>query len=129
MGKTADQLEKEQRGEPLFDSNTASLIPSSDIPEAPKPMIELSQNFEPNIITPEPSPTTDNLSSEQSEPLYQKATQDPVEEPIIEPLKDVDVPEETVEESKVQEIDSEEPTPKGSLFERFLKTNPSKQIF
>tara|TARA_B100002019_G_scaffold49696_1_gene42306 strand:+ start:4422 stop:5447 length:1026 start_codon:yes stop_codon:yes gene_type:complete len=121
VGKTADQLEKEQRGEPLFDSNTASLIPSNDIPKAPKPMIELSKNFEPKILTPETSPTSENLSPEQSEPLYQKATQDPVEEPIIEPQKDIVVPEETVEESKVNEIDPEEPAPKGSLFERFFK--------
>ena len=47
VGKTADQLEKEQRGEPLFDSDTASLIPADDILEAPKPMIELSKNFDP----------------------------------------------------------------------------------
>ena len=135
VGKTSNQLEKEQRGEPLFDSGTASLVPTNDLPEAPKPMIELSQNFEPS-----PPPTEQGnglLYDAPDEPLYQPATQAPKEEEILEPV--ITTPEvvETPLESAPTEESGQEPNqpvekteelengaPKGSLFERFFNNKP-----
>ena len=129
VGKTADQLEKEQRGEPLFDSDTASLIPADEILEAPKPMIELSKNFEPSIVSPEALPAPDDIKTEQVEPLYQQATKEPAEESVIKPQSETVLPAEIVEEPKAQDNDPEETALKGSLFKRFFqKTKPNKLI-
>ena len=133
VGKTADQLEKEQRGEPLFDSDTTSLIPAKDIPGAPKPMIELSRNFEPNI--PSVSPINDiGIQSPQIEqPLYQPATEKPksvqnLETPIesADPQSETANPETEPGETSEPignpvENNSEDAAPKGTLFERFFK--------
>lgn len=137
VGKTADQLDKEQKGEPLFDSATASLVPSNDIPKSPKPMIELSNNFlaAPNIK--DDSPSQEVLSEQTDEPLYQPATQEIgqpkgneslieiIEEPqISEPVVTEEVTPDAVETTEpIEVIDpvEEEKAPQRSLFERFFK--------
>ena len=131
IGKTADQLEKEQRGEPLFDSDTASLVPDNVIPDAPKPMIELSNNFQPAPLVIDDSPEE---ISPVAESLYQPATQSPddafLEEPIISSQPEIIVEEAPVQSNSIEneqpQADNEETpeqpdTPKRSLFERFFK--------
>ncbi len=133
VGKTADQLEKEQRGEPLFGSDTASLVPANDLPESPKPMVELSKNFEPSELSTDSS-TLDPVDPEQSnESLYQPATLSPKVEIEIQPSENKQkvenlVPPVPVEAPKdpapvvPQTIEeSETETPKRSLFERYFK--------
>ena len=126
VGKTAEQLEKEERGEPLFNSESASLVPSSDVPEPPKPMIELSQNFTPPPLAPD-----SNAQNEQSaEPLYQPATKSPDEEIPVEKKEQEDISTdkevtEIIEETEVPVLKNqqnlENEAPKGTLFERFFK--------
>lgn len=130
VGKTSDQLEKEQKGEPLFDSDTASLVPSKDIPEAPKPMIELSKNFQVSPSLPQNPPTQKVSPIVEDEPLYQPATE-AIEYSLPETLDSTqeEVPE--VEKSatndfeqtsnEIQDVKLEEEIPKRSLFERFFK--------
>ena len=131
IGKTADQLEKEQRGEPLFDSDTASLVPDNVIPDAPKPMIELSNNFQPAPLVIDDSPEE---ISPVEESLYQPATQSPddasLEETIISSEPEIIVEEAPVQSNSIEneqpQADKEDPpvqpdTPKRSLFERFFK--------
>jgi hypothetical protein len=133
VGKTADQLELEERGQPLFENETASLIPANDIPAAPKSMIELNQNFEPSPSKPESPQPTESKSNLKGESLYQPATLSPtkiVEEPvIIQKVEDQLIPEQepanptesSDEISPSQEKQSGDTTPKRSLFERFFK--------
>ena len=136
MGKTADQLEKEQKGEPLFDSDSATLVPTNDIPEAPKPMIELSKNFQPAPPSLPQEKIREQKTSNKEETLYQPATQAPeLVQPITESPSE-EIVDQIIEEPEVlesSEIKSEpipaetsEPVenkevPKGSLFERFFK--------
>lgn len=129
VGKTADQIQKEERGEPLFDSETASLIPANDVPESPKPMLQLSQNFE----APAPTPVTDPQSVESPQPLYQPATQAPdADVPLAEAAEEEitvspqvrDHAENAKSSSSLKDDQkSETDTPKRSLFERFYKNN------
>ena len=131
IGKTAHQLDKEQRGEPLFDSDTASIVPDNVIPDTPKPMIELSNNFQPTSIIKDDSP--EPISTEE-ESLYQPATQSPpdasADESLIinEPesiLKKAPVENKPIEAEQSQAEKENAPeqtdTPQRSLFERFFK--------
>jgi len=137
VGKTSEQLEKEQRGQPLFDSDTASLVPVTDLPEAPKPMIELSKNFEPRIPPVETSPAPIPLDEEPTEPLYQPATIIPAK-PVgkntphenIEASEKADSPTTAPDKAELSEpqVNPQEASPdtpeapkKGTLFERFFK--------
>jgi len=136
VGKTADQLEKEQKGEPLFDSDSATLVPTNDIPEAPKPMIELSKNFQPAPPSLPQEKIREQKTSNKEETLYQPATQSPelvqpitespseeivdqiIEEPEVLESSEIEsdpIPAETIEPVENKEV------PKGSLFERFFK--------
>ena len=134
VGKTSEQLEKEQRGQPLFDSDTASLVPVKDLPEAPRPMIELSKNFEPRIPPVETSQDPLPLGEEPTEPLYQPATVIPAK-PVgkntpnenIEVREKAETPTTAPDEAELTEpqVEPQEETPdtpkKGTLFERFFK--------
>ncbi len=130
VGKTADQLEREQLGKPLFDSETVSLVPSSDLPDAPKPMNGSGRNFVPSNSPLSPATGTDQINEpEQEEPLYQPATEN-VEQ--VEQALDLETPNvsetdsipESDPSSQTEDQNTPEPqigTPKGSLFERFFK--------
>ena len=133
VGKTAEHLEKEQRGEPLFE--TASLVQSKDIPEAPKPMIEMSRNFQPPTVTAEkpinPDPPIEEKEKE-AEPLYKPAT---LEVKPTEPTKVLEAKPamknsiaDPREEKPAPSIDAEpapaapqEDVPRRSLFDRFFQ--------
>jgi hypothetical protein len=134
VGKTADQLEKEQKGEPLFDSDSATLVPANDIPGAPKPMIELSKNFQPAPLPREEIRQQKTSSGEES--LYQPATHtpenkqptsgDPSENSVEVIIKKPMVLESLEIENKSIPAETKEPVedkkvPKGNLFERFFK--------
>ena len=131
VGKTADQLEREQKGEPLFDSGTASLVPSKDVPDAPKPMIELTKNFEPNPPSPSVRTNEDQSTDKADEqPLYKPATEEPNKKsPTAElvPVKEVQQPAEVVappvepENPKPLNDGNNSDVPQRSLFERFFK--------
>jgi hypothetical protein len=134
VGKTADQLEKEQKGEPLFDSDSATLVPTNDIPEAPKPMIELSKNFQPAPLPREEIRQQKTSNGEES--LYQPATHTPEkkqpisgaqseksveainEKPKV--LESVEIEKESIPAETNEPIEEKE-VPKGNLFERFFK--------
>jgi hypothetical protein len=131
VGKTADQLEREQRGQPLFDSDTASLVPAQDIPAAPKPMIELSRNFEASPTPQQPAKPSEPKQTEpvSEEPLYQPATKAPkviISEEIVEETEKVET-EEILPASQLNESTSpanegnNSQLPQRSLFERFFK--------
>jgi len=123
VGKTADQLDKEQRGEPLFDSDELSLVPSNDLPASPKPMLEMTRNFEPS-----PPPAVSNApenekteSTNKEKPLYQPATQsletefsEPVPAGQSKPAESTDKPESNADKQK-------EEAPKRSLFKKFFQ--------
>ncbi|MDG1356341.1 MAG: hypothetical protein P8P90_08865 [Opitutales bacterium] len=136
VGKTADQLEKEQKGEPLFDSDSATLVPTNDIPEAPKPMIELSKNFQPAPPTLPQEKNLEQKTSIKEETLYQPATQAfeqeqptteaPSEESVDQIIEEPKELDSSVIESRAIPAETSEPVedkevPKGSLFERFFK--------
>ena len=129
VGKTADQLEREQRGQPLFDSDTASLVPSQDIPAAPKPMIELTKNFDPSPSQPETTSEVEQTEPVSEEPLYQPATEAPklkIPDEIIVETEEFETEEilstpELDENSPTSDEDNKSKLPQRSLFERFFK--------
>jgi hypothetical protein len=134
VGKTADQLEKEQKGEPLFHSDTASLVPAKDIPESPKPMIELSKNFQVSPSLPQNLPTQKISPIVEDEPLYQPATE-AIEYSLPETLEATqkEAPKEEINSLKEppsteenKQVESDEETPNRSLFERFFKKSQEK---
>ena len=129
VGKTADQLEREQRGQPLFDSDTASLVPAKDVPAAPKPMIELSRNFEPSPAQPAKPSEPEQDEPVFEEPLYQPATEGPkvvIPEQIVEETENIE-PEEIISTPQLNENTppsiegNNSQLPQRSLFERFFK--------
>ena len=136
VGKTADQLEKEQKGEPLFDSDSATLVPTNDIPEAPKPMIELSKNFQPappslpqEKIREQKLPTRKKLFTNRPPNLLKLVAthhRSPSEEIVDQIIEEPEVLESSEIESDPIPAETSEPVenkevPKGSLFERFFK--------
>ena len=121
----------EQRGQPLFDSDTASLVPSQDIPAAPKPMIELSRNFEASPTSEQPAKPSEPKQTDpvSEEPLYQPATEAPkvvIPEEIVNETKKVEA-EEFLPAPQLNETTSpsnegnNSKLPQRSLFERFFK--------
>jgi hypothetical protein len=132
VGKTADQLELEERGQPLFENETASLIPAEDIPAAPKSMIELNQNFEPSLTKPESPKPTESKSDPKGASLYQPATtpleikeetviNQKEENPVVPEEKPGDPTESFEKTNPIPKEDSGDIPPKRSLFERFFK--------
>jgi len=115
----------------LFDSGTASLVPSKDVPDAPKPMIELTKNFEPNPPSPSARTNEDQSTDKADEqPLYKPATEEPNKKsPTAElvPVKEVQQPAEVVappvepENPKPLNDGNNSDVPQRSLFERFFK--------
>ena len=120
----------------MFDSDRTTLVPTNDIPEAPKPMIELSKNFQPAPPSLPPEKIGEQKTSIKEETLYQPATQAPEQEqPITEAPSEESVDQiieepEVLESSEIEsepipaetsEPDEDKEVQKGSLFERFFK--------
>ena len=127
VGKTGDQIDKEQRGEPLYESDSLSLVPSSDVPESPKPMIQLSKNFEPGSFQPQTVGTTEQniIPSEPNdeEPLYEPATQSPQLKTVEQSSSSTEQPSQNVPQANESGSDKakEETKPRRSLFERYFE--------
>ena len=148
VGKTQDQLAKEQKGEPLFGSRDASIVRSADLPPQPKSMTGSVNNFEP------PAPVT-QPSAKETPPLppsqpTEVQTEKPTSEPVVQPVAEVvPVRPATEKQPPVQAADTIEPIkgpekaepdtaepssevnndqlPKKSLFERFFRKEGNDQ--
>jgi len=148
VGKTQDQLAKEQKGEPLFGSRDASIVRSADLPPQPKSMTGSGKNFEPTVLVPKPSTKEASVA-----PLLQSSevqTEEPAREAVLKPVAETapvsatteplptaqvlepveskkdtqqDVPNKALPSS---ELDNGQP-PKKSLFERFFRKEGEDQ--
>ncbi len=119
VGKTQKQLDLEQNGDPLFESSDKSIIGSIDVPEEPKPMIELSGNFEPATGRPLVDPIDQEVDT-----TYQPATEEP--DAKASPQSDSASESTNEEASQVSEdegptIEESQPPANPTLFDRFFK--------
>ena len=146
VGKTQDQLAKEQKGDPLWGSPDASIVRSADLPPQPKSMTGSVNNFEPPApVTQPPAKETPPLPpSQPTEVQTEKPARKAVVEPVVQPVAEVvPVPAASETQAPAQVANPIEPTkeaaqglpdtaepfsevdngqlPKKSLFERFFR--------
>lgn len=133
VGKTAEQIDSEVGGKSFSNALNASVVPENDLPESPKPMLELTRNFEPSLNPPPAPEDPQPILDKPSESLYQPATQAVQETPSIsEPIQPIapspvlePAPVENIQETQESKVVPVEPdskdVPRRSLFDRFFE--------
>jgi hypothetical protein len=141
VGKTQDQLAKEQKGDPLFGAPDASIVRTADLPPLPKSMTGSGKNFEPTAAVPQvyAEEVSDVPSLKATEIKTEKTVRQEVVKPVIEiaPATSTTEPQPTTQ-APVQVEPKKESTevaieannsqlPKKSLFERFFRKEGQAQ--